>query len=490
MAEAIKMGGGISKIPNGQIVECYAKDEDVKVNTFVEETTSLIDTIVHKDSITTSGTRICSNYGMFENNDLLEMFQINNVPNTYYLQIYKYDNTTKKHSMNPSTALSFTGDSPYYNIDIAIMGDLILAVRIEKNKNTYPDTYLPLLYVFKRNVDTGVITVLKQHYLNSINLYSIGSGNRIYFSIRVLNSNKFVFGLNYNNNNEKPSWTKRLILYTIDSTTGDLSSVNPLVNEGSANFSANYITDGYPKFALITTSDKKYIICYFGINESYTDVKEYYFDENGNQYTKSSESISPISFNNDNTPVWGGVQYIDDNTYLAFHTSSKNLINVFTFNETNKTFSSKTITSSIFDTYVRRWFFIKNYNNDLYYMIVTNTYKLIQIHTSDLNNISVTLLGTSFNRMLPTERTLPISTATFNEYNIRQVSENISENLISWIYYLSGNINIVYNERVSLYERWLDDTPMVSIKTTNGVLKGLTKTKCKKFKKGKVAVPL
>lgn len=302
--------------------------------------------------------------------------------------------------------------------------------------------------------------------------------------MRTLNNNRVAFAINYSNDDAR-GFSKRLFIYTIDPNTGNLGGYTALVFEATNSSGASQILDGYPKCILFTTSDKKYIICRFALLRYYRDTDIYCFDENGNAYTAVNNQI--ISTINNNNPEWGNLQRIADNTYLAFNIRGSGL-EVFTFNESNKNYTSKIITSSI-PSSMGTWFFIKKDNNDLYYFVAENVYRFIRIHITNSDNMTVINLGQNFNRVH--NGSFPMGKNTFNEYNIRQVFEDVNNDLISWVYYGSLNpATAVYNERLSIYERWLDETYIVNKKTTSGSLFGITKTNCKKFKKGKIVIPL
>lgn len=88
MAEAIKMGGGTSKIPNGQRVLAYSLGEKVKSNTFVKSTTDLRSEKpkVNQPNVSNSLIEAYAFENSFDDNAILCSFKDSN---HYYLKIIK-----------------------------------------------------------------------------------------------------------------------------------------------------------------------------------------------------------------------------------------------------------------------------------------------------------------------------------------------------------------------------------------------------------------
>lgn len=478
MAEAIKMGGGGGRIPNGQIAKYYAKDNKIKANTFVKIDNNIINGI----NVSFSDDSLV---GFFPDNSILICRKISSDPNAITLMVYQYDANIGKHQSTAATSLTVALDNPFRDFSISIVGNVIAVCAVGSSPTLF---YVRL---FKRNPNTNNITDIGTTTLADKTFYNYYNEYGNYFvavNCAVMENGKLACGLETvvkerDYTGYKDVEESRLFLLTI-SQEGTITDRKLLYTESNDVYDSlttpPHIVQFY--FYVTSSSDKKLLFSYFGNYDSSGQVIN----------ISTTDRINTIIATYDNCYYWGGLQKASDTIYVSLPiVSISSKIIIRKYNPNDNSIVGYECGSNFLPDNVNfkslAWKFLKQIDNDLYFIVQTLLIK-VTINPDNPANSLVTVLGV-------VKDVLQINFSGLNLpmrhiYELSWVDEDSTHNLISFNT-CPTSVKFVYGENISIYERLLNITSLISDENvTKDTLFGITQTTCDKFKKGKVATPL
>lgn len=480
MAEAIKMGGSVGKIPNGQQVLAYSFGEKVKSNTFVKSITDLKSKKPSINSPSGVGTIIPTYENCFDDNAILaSVFQ----DSYYYLKIFKLNEKNEISAEGSWLQINFPSGFSYNitnkNGCSIIIGDYIIFL-----VNQMFDTrdYRLVAVLCKRNgVEISFLSFTQ--ILSYDRIYA--PSNSVQWSLFIskmkenkiainmcasyygLSSGKYItYGFLCDIANNKINIVKSLYSYT--SGYNEVSSSSLLrgikVNNSSDGelcwVSGRYM-DNYPISATPFVDNPKF----FNYNGDVVDYKEMTHDTSKPFY-----------------PVQGYIYPLGNNQYLIddYKKNDSNTgYTIVTIDLINKritlplAFYRGDSAAKVFILYKNKVYIMRN---NFIYEFLPSTRTMV-ILTDSASHKLYNYIG-AYDYSLNEYNNIKYSYINSKDYITFFVGDLLNDNN----YFIANEIPV---------DRWLPESIIVDdTSVTKDNLYGVTQTTCSKNKKGKVTVPL
>lgn len=483
MAEAIKMGGSVGKIPNGQQVLGYSLGEKVKANTFVK---SITDVKSKKPSVNgPDGASIAVPIyeNCFDDNAILGYIDLNS---QYYLKIFKINEKNEISAEGSWLHINFPSGAEYNlndkNTPCIIVGDYIIFL---VNQPVSSNDYRVTAVLCKRNgMDISFVSSAMILNYDSGKFVPGGEGVQWSLSISKMKENKIIINLCAS------TFSIGSGHYTAFGALCEITNNNINLTKQLYSFSSPRYTDLQQSSMLrginvCNSSDGelcwvsgRYMTSYPSSSVPFVDNPKF-FKYNGDvvDYSEMTQNTSKAFY-----PAQGYIYPLGNNQYLIddYQTDDANTgYTIVTIDLINKritlpvAFYRGDSSAKAFILYKNKVYIIRN---NFIYEFIPSTRTMVILTDS-------------------------ISHKLYNYINAYVYSDNAYNNIkYSYINdkdYITFFVADLVNRSVYFIaneipvDRWLPDTIVVDdTSVTKDNLYGVTQTTCTKNKKGKVTVPL